>query len=98
MGTLVAPLAGSERNGFFFIDYPPLRFTRWSKFRTSQTRTWLTGNSFPFTPPILSEQAETSSRVRLLFFEVRIVWRVIADGQNDSIPYAYKTLACVKVF
>jgi hypothetical protein len=35
-------LAGSERNGFFFIDYPPRRFTRSSKFRMKQTRTWST--------------------------------------------------------
>jgi hypothetical protein len=42
MGTLVTPLARSERNGFFFIDYPSRRFMRLSKFRTSQTRTWPT--------------------------------------------------------
>jgi hypothetical protein len=40
MGNLVAPLTGSERNGFYFIDYPPRLFTRSSKFLTSQTLTW----------------------------------------------------------
>jgi hypothetical protein len=39
---LTRGLYGHFRNAFFFIDYPPRRFTRSSKFRTSQTRSWPT--------------------------------------------------------
>jgi hypothetical protein len=38
---LMALLAGSERSSFFIVDYPSRRFSRSTKFLTSQTRTWL---------------------------------------------------------